>query len=260
MEQKQQDNIVKQGKNEEVEIDLLELLFVLLEQWKVLVASTVIVALIAFVASWLLITPKYKSTSELYVLSKSTSLTSISDLQIGTSLTTDYMEVISSRPVLEQVITNLGLEEGYGSLKGRISLENPSNSRIMKISVTDTDPKNAKTIADEIAEVSASYISEKMDQDPPTIIQYGYSDNSKVSPNISKNSMIGAVIGFLLAAAVIIVSHLLNDTITSVEELEKNVGINVLGTLPLEEESEYDGHVDTRKEKVEKQIKKMKRR
>lgn len=234
--------------NEVEEIDLLQLFLAVLEHRKMVILSTILVALIALVYSALLVTPMYASTSELYVLSKSTSLTSLTDLQVGTNLTSDYMEVISGRPVLEQVIDNLGLKDDYVSLKERVVLENPTNSRIMKITVTDPNPKNAKAIADEIAEVSAAYISEKMDQDPPTIIQYGYADNDKVSPSIGKNTFIGAIIGFLLASAVVIVGYLLNDTITNPDDLEKNIGLHVLASLPLEE-SEYDGESSNKKRK-----------
>ncbi len=226
--------------NEEVEIDLRELFFVMLEHRKMVILSTILVAMIALFYSVLLVTPLYESTSELYVLSKSTSLTSITDLQVGTNLTSDYMEVISGRPVLEQVIENLDLKEDYRDLYGRVTLENPADSRIMKITVTDPDPKNAKAIADEIAEVSAAYISEKMDQDPPTIIQYGYADNDKVSPSVGKNTLIGALLGFFLASAVVVAGYLLNDTITNPDDLEKNLALHVLASLPLEE-SEYDG-------------------
>lgn len=225
---------------EEIEIDLKELLFELLAHWKMLLMSTILVGAIALVYSKFLITPLYQSTSALYVLSKSTSITSLADLQMGTNLTNDYMEVISGRPVLDQVIENLDMDDNYKSLKSRVKLNNPQNSRIMQIIVTDPNPKEAKQIADEIAEVAAAYIAEKMDQAPPTIIQYGYADSDKVSPSIGKNTVIGAMIGMLLAMAVVIVTYLLNDTILTPEDMEKRVGLNVLASLPMEQE-EFDG-------------------
>jgi capsular polysaccharide biosynthesis protein len=230
----------KATNNEEIEIDLRELFFVLLEHIRMIIASTILVALIAFAYSKLLVTPMYASTAELYVLSKSTSITSITDLQVGTNLTSDYMEVISGRPVLDQVIENLGLDMEYADLYKQVSLNNPANSRIMKITVTDSNPENAKVIADEIAEVSAAYISQKMDQDPPTIIQQGYSDEGPVSPSVAKNTAVGAFLGFILAAAFVIVGYLLNDTIMTPDDLENVIGIHVLASLPLDE-SEDDG-------------------
>lgn len=227
--------------NDEIEIDLRELIFELLVHWKVILLSTLMVGVIALVVSVFLITPQYESTSALYVLSKSTSITSLADIQMGSNLTNDYIVVVKGRPVLEQVISNLGLtEENYKSLLRKISLNNPSDSRILEITVQDPDAKVAKKIADEIAEVSSAFISEKMDQDPPTIIQRGYADGKPVSPNILTNTALGALIGAFLAMMLIVVTYLLNDTIMSTDDVERKLGLNLLGTLPLEEE-EDDG-------------------
>lgn len=221
-------------KDETTEIDLLELFFELLAHWKMLLASTVLVGLIAYVISAFIITPKYQSTAKLYIDTKSTSITSLADLQMGTSLANDYIEVVAGRPVLDQVIKNLKLEDTYKELKERVSLNNPTNSRILEITVTDADPKEAKAIADEIANVSSQFIGEKMNQAVPNTIQSGYADGTPVSPSVGKNTVIGALLGFLLAAAIIILSYMLNDSIMTAEDVERKLGIHVLGTLPLD--------------------------
>lgn len=224
----------------EIEIDLKDLFLEILAYWKWILFSLVMGAVIAYSISKFLMVPQYESTAQLYVLSKSTSITSLADIQTGTSLTNDYMVVVEGRPVLEQVIANLGLDETYHSLKAKVSLNNPSNSRILEITVRDADPMRAKDIADEIAEVGSEFISAKMDQDAPNTIQWGYSDGEPVSPNTLKNTAIGAMIGMFLAVAIVMISYLFNDTIAVAEDVEKKLGLNVLGTLPLEE-SEYDG-------------------
>ena len=225
-------------KDDEIEIDLKDLLFEVIGHWKLITISTILVAAIAFVISAFVITPQYESTSELYVLSKSTSITSLADIQMGTNLTHDYEVVVQGRPVLEQVISNLELEETYKSLSGKVALNNPTNSRILQITVTDPDPLRAKYIADEIAEVASAFIAEKMDQDPPTIIQRGYADGQPVSPSIKKNTVIGALIGAFLAMAIVVVSYLLNDTIMTAEDVERKLGLNLLGTLPYEDDKD----------------------
>lgn len=233
--------------NDEIEIDLRELFFELMMHWKSIVLSGVMVGAIAFVISFFLITPQYESTSALYVLSKSTSITSLADIQMGTNLTNDYIVVVKGRPVIEQVISNLGLEEEtYDSLKEKISLNNPSDSRILEITVTDPDPNQAKKIADEIAEVSSAFISEKMDQDPPTIIQRGYTDGEPVSPSILKNVALGVLVGAFLAMAIVVITYLLNDTIMNADDVERKLGMNLLGTLPLEEEEDDGEKSNTR--------------
>ena len=198
-----EDNKQSIKETDEIEIDLFDLFLELLDHWRTIAASVVIVALIAFFYSEFIAVPKYESTSELYVLSKSTSITSLADIQSGASLTNDYIVVVSGRPVLEQVIVNLGLEEDYAGLRDKVDVSNPADSRILDITVTDPDPQRAKAIADEIAAVASDYIAEKMDQDPPTTISKGYADGDPVSPHILRNTLIGALLGLVLAAGVI---------------------------------------------------------
>jgi capsular polysaccharide biosynthesis protein len=233
----------------EIEIDLKDLLLEILGYWKLIVVVAALAAVIGFAVSEFMMVPEYESTSELYVLTKSTTITSLSDIQTSTSLTNDYIVVIKGRPVLEQVIENLGLNETYASLRGRVSVNNPSNSRLLDITVTDTDPVMAKKIADEIADVGSAFIAQKLVQDPPEIVQYGYSDGSPVSPNVKKNTILGGLLGAVLAIAIIAVSYLFNDSILGPEDIEKKLGMHVLGTLPLED-SEDDG--DRRKKRRKK--------
>ena len=220
---------------QEAEIDLLELAAAVLEHWKSLILVTVLCAALCFGYSKYMITPMYESSAELYVLTKSTSITSLADLQMGTSLTNDYVEVVLGRPVLDQVIENLSLDVTAKQLEGQVTLENPTNSRILRISVRDASPKMAKTIADEIAAVASDFIKEKMDQDAPTLIQSGYTDGAPVSPNIKKNTLLGGMLGACIVIAISVISYLLNDTIMTPEDMERKVGLNVLGSIPLED-------------------------
>lgn len=240
----------KHYEDDEIEIDLKELFFEILNNWVMIVISTFLVAMIAFCISKFIMVPQYTSTSQLYVLTKSTSITSLTDIQTSTNLTNDYKVVVTGRPVLEQVIDNLNLkDETYASLNGRVSVNNPTNSRILEITVTDPSPEMAKKIADEIADVGAAFISEKMDQDPPSVLQYGYVATSAVSPNTMMNTVLGAAIGAFLAIAIVIISYLMNDTIMTAEDIERKLGMNVLGSLPLEE-MEYDGQKKRRTKTV----------
>ena len=226
---------------EENEIDLLELFYVVLHKWKMIVLSLFLTGACGCLISVFLITPQYESTSVLYVLSKSTSITSLADIQMGSSLTNDYVEVVTSRPIIEQVIQNLGLtDETYESLKDKVSIDNPANTRLLKITVRDPQADVAKAIADELADVSKSFISIKMDQAAPTVTQYGYADGEPVTPNTVKNTVLGSLIGAVLAIGVVIVSYLLNDTIMTTDDIEKKLGMTVLASIPMDE-AEFDG-------------------
>uniref|UniRef100_UPI00405643AD YveK family protein n=1 Tax=Agathobacter sp. TaxID=2021311 RepID=UPI00405643AD len=242
----------KQYESDEIEIDLKELFFELLVEWKKIAVSTVLAGLIMFVISAFILTPQYESTSKLYVLSKSTSITSLTDLQMGTNLTNDYMEIVGGRPILDAVIDNVGLDMAYTELASIITFNNPSDSRILEITVTHPEPEVAKKIADEMADVAAAFIAEKMDQDPPSVIQYGYIEEDPVSPSIVKNTAIGILAGAFLAMAVVIITYLLNDTIMTPDDMERKVGIQVLASLPFDEEEDDGIPVNSSKKGVKK--------
>ncbi|MDO4804663.1 MAG: Wzz/FepE/Etk N-terminal domain-containing protein [Lachnospiraceae bacterium] len=216
------------------EIDLVEVFYAIVERWAIILLATVVLGTIGYSYGRFMVTPLYSSTSALYVLSKSTSITSMADIQVGANLTNDYMVVVTGRPVLEQVIENLGLDERYDSLRGKVRVTNETNTRILKITVTDRDIMRAKVIADETANVASAFISEKMDQDPPTIIQYGYTDTKSVSTSPNRYATYGALLGLVISVAAAILMYLLNDKIMTPEDLEKRTGLNTLATLPLD--------------------------
>jgi capsular polysaccharide biosynthesis protein len=245
--------MLKQNKNDGIEndqIDLIELLFEILHHWKLILLSTILVAGMSHVYSQNTTTPMYQSTSKLYVVSKTVSATSISAaLSLGSNLTDDYLVVIKGRPIIDQVIKNLGLNTSYSGLSGRISLNNPDGSRIIEITVKDTSAQRAKEIADEMAVVSAAYISEKMDQDPPSILQYGYADGGQINNTVKSDTSRGALIGACIAIAFVVLIYLLNDTIMGQEDVEKRLGLELLGSLPIENELEYKETKKKRKKK-----------
>ena len=159
--------------NDEIQIDLLELLEALRRRIWLIILALVLGAGAGVLYTKVLMTPVYTSTAMVYVLSKETTLTSLADLQIGSQLTNDYRVVVTSRPVLEEVIDNLQLETDYVGLRGQLSLENPADTRILSISATDSDPQRAKAIVDEVAAVSSQYIADIMEMVPPKLIEEG---------------------------------------------------------------------------------------
>ena len=241
------------NKNTEIEIDLLELVRVLFGRLWAIVLATALGLAIATAVTILMIKPLYKSTATMYVLTKTTSITSLADVQMGTQLTQDYMVVITSRPVLEEVINNLGLNMNYNQLRSSISVNNPANTRFLEVTVSNHDAFLAKKIVDELADVSAKSMAEVMDTQAPNIMDYGQVPTSPSSPSLVKNAIIGALLGFILACGIIIVMYLMNDSIKTSEDIEKYLGINTLGLVPLEEgvsKRKTHGRDATRKRKA----------
>lgn len=222
----------KTHETDEMEIDLREVFFALKKRALIILAALVAGALIAGVYTKLLVTPMYSSTATMLVLSKDTTLTSIADLQLGTQLTNDYSVLITSRPVLEEVIDNLGLDMGYGSLKGAITLNNPSNTRILEITVQNSDPELARDLVNELAHTASDYIGDKMEVIPPKVIEEGEVSTSQISPNTKKNIMLGALAGAVLAAGVVVLMSVLDDSIRSEDDIENFLGMPTLASVP----------------------------
>ena len=217
--------------NEEVEIDLLELLAALKRRiWLILLAA-VIGGGIAGAFSKFVLTPQYTSTAMMYILSKETTLTSLADLQIGSQLTKDYEVIVKSRPILEDVIQSLGLNLTHEELEEKITLENPTDTRILSISVEDPDPVMAKTIVDEIANASSEYIGDIMEMVPPKMIEDGEVPQKKSSPSNGRNAVLGALIAVMLVCGSIVLQVLLNDTVQT-EDVAKYLELTVLASVP----------------------------
>ncbi len=239
-------------KYEETEIDLVEVFHALIAKiWLIiLLAALGLGIMIGY--TMLFVKPTYSSSSTIYILSKRDSITSLADFQIGTQLTQDYKVIITSRPVLEEVIQNLGLNTNYEALKSVISVNNPDNTRFLEISVKDSDAYLAKKIVDELTNVSVAKTAEVMDTERPNIMDYGQLPSTPIAPSMKKNGIIGALLGFVLACAIIIIQYMMNDSIKNGEDVEKYLGLNVLGMIPLEEgvsKRRTHGHDSTSKHK-----------
>ena len=115
-----------QRNNEETEIDLVELFWVLWRKLPLMIAVGLFTALLAFGGSKFLMTPTYQSVTKIYVLNKqdnSNTNVTYSDLQAGTQLVKDYSELIKSRFVLEAVIEQLGLPLSYEKLSRKVIVQ-----------------------------------------------------------------------------------------------------------------------------------------
>ena len=242
METSKQQTVVSQNvrnQNDEVEIDLVEIFSLLLSRIWILILITILGAGVAGGYTALFMEPKYQAKSEIFILNTSVEL-SLADIQVGSQLTQDYIELITSRPVIDKVISELKLDMNYKTFKTNLSVTNPSNTRILYLTITNTDAYMAKTIVD--TDVAIDYIAAVMETDRPNVIDYGHIPETKSSPSMAKNVVIGGLLGFILTAAVIIIRFLLDDSIKSSEDIEKYLGLETLGMIPVDGESTKKKH------------------
>lgn len=232
-------DIQRERENQEIEIDLLELFHILLGRIGLILNVGLLAAISCFIISKFVMTPFYESTTKIYILNKteSTSVT-YSDVQMGTQLTKDYAQLIGSRYVLEEVIQKLGLEDmTYAELLKTVSINTPTDTRIVSITVENTDPVQAMKIANCIREVAGEHIQNVMDIEAVNVVETANMPTRKAGPPVFRWTFIGGVIGVLLVCAMILMQYLMDDTVKSAEDVEKYLGLSTLALIPLTEDT-----------------------
>ena len=214
--------------NDEITIDLMDLFQVVFKKLHLVLLAGIIAALVAVLVTKLFMTPVYTSTTKMYVLSKqdANSAVTSSDLQAGSQLTKDYMELIKSRSVMEQVISQLQLDMSVDKLSGEITVSNTADTRILSISVETESPKLAKEIADAVRESASVQITQITDADAVNMVD-------PTSPNTMKNAMLGGILGIFLALGAIVLIYILDDTIKTPDDVERYLGLTVLTSIPI---------------------------
>lgn len=219
--------------DDEMEIDLVEVFQLMLKRWWLIIGCAVVFAAAAFGYTKLFVTPQYEASSMIYILSKTTSISSALDLQLGKQLTVDFETLATSRPVVEKVIDELGLDTEYETLVGSITVSNPTDTQILKISARNPDPVLARDISNAMSDATAEQIAAVMVTDKPSTVEEAVVPRYPVSPNVKKNTLIAGLAGALLVMAIILLNYLLDDRIKSEEDIVKYLELNALASIPL---------------------------
>lgn len=237
--------------NDEIEIDLWLLFKEVLGHIWTISLTGLICGLIIFIIAQFIMTPTYESSAKLYIINRQNEgTTTYNDLQTSSQLVNDYKVLVVSRPVVEQVISDLQLDMTYKKFTESVTTSIASDSRVLSVNVTSTDPYVAKEIVDKLAEVSANRICSVMQIDGVNIIEYGTVAMEKAAPSVIKYTLIGFVLGILIAAAVVIIRALFDDSIKSSEDVEKYLGLSTLALIPLTEEAYSDNNRRKKKRKI----------
>ena len=228
---------------EEIEIDLREVCIVLLSKLWIIVLVGLLTAGIGFGLSAFIIPPTYESTSKIYILNKQQENTvTYSDVQLGTQLTKDYAQLIKSRLVLEKVIEELELaqlREGidYESMQKKVEVSTPTDTRILFITVTDTDPVLAMEIANSVREEASIHIKNVMDIEAVNVVETANLPTEKAGPSVTKWTLIGGCLGAFFVMAIILLTFFMDDTIKNSDDVEKYLGLSTLALIPLDTQS-----------------------
>lgn len=216
------------------EIDLREVFVLLRTNIALIIVATVIFAVAGFFATKYLITPQYEASVNMIVNTKqdNTSAVSNDNITSAKNLVSTYAIIIKSNTVLNQVIENLGLDMDYNTLKNKVTVTAVDDTQVMRVAVKDEDPYLAARIVRSISRVSPDIIVEAVEAGSCKVISQVDEPKEPVSPSIVKNTAVAALAGFVVSVAIIFVKHFFSNFIVDDDDVQKYLGIPVLGIIP----------------------------
>lgn len=236
----------------EMEIDLLSLFFYLIQKWKILLLGAIIGGILAE-GMTLLKTPMYQSTSTLYMLSKTTSITSMADLQLGSELSSDFTIIASSKPVVDAAVESLKEDKNItltrGQIQNMLSVANKEDTRMLSITVTSDDPELSYEVADAVTTAAVAQMAAITQTDPPTIVEHPEVASDAMDNGMRKNLAVGILAGLVLVAAIYVILYMMNDRIQTEEDIQTYLDATVLGVIPVDKELAYYSKQEEKNEK-----------
>ncbi len=215
------------------EIDLKELFDFIKGKLGTLSIITISVCLLGCVYGLFIQKPMYSSYTTVILGGSESTSSAITqnDININRNLVETYAQIVKSRRVLDQVISELKLDTTYEELNNKIAVTALNNTEIIKITVNDADAKKAMNIAN----VTASYFTDEIvdlyNMNNVNVLDKAFQSDTPYNINVMKQIIIYFMIGFVLAAGILFVIFYFDRTIKSVEQVEQKIKLPILGSV-----------------------------
>ncbi len=225
---------IQQAMQQEEEIDLREIVSLLLHHAWIIALAALAGALLVGLGVKLFVPARYTSKSTIYVFSTATE-TSTQTLNNADKMTTDFQIIATTRTTIQMVIDKLDLDMTVNELKAQnsITVTNPEDSHMLRISVTNRDPAAAAEISNALADVMCDQIAYVMKSERPQFVEAAVM-GTKTSPYVRRDAMIGGLGFALVAAIIVLIRYFVNDAITTEEDVNRYLGLTILSSVPLE--------------------------
>ena len=221
--------------NFEQEIDLREYLGILRRRWWMIALITLMVVLLTVIYSFFIVTPMYESSTTVMVsspISATGGTVDMNDLNLNRRLAETYGEIVRSRRVATQVISEMNLEMTPGDINNKVQVTQVRDTEFIRIAVTDPNPAMATAIANNIAEAFKDNVVEIMNVDNVSTLDEAVEPLNPVSPNERLNIAIGLVLGLMLGVFVVFVREYFDNTIKTKEDVARYLELPVMGSIP----------------------------
>ena len=225
-------NETKEG----MEIDLRKLLGALMQRWWVFVICIVLAVVVSFYYTKTLVTPMYRASVTIYVnnvrADQQVNYITSTNLATAQKLVSTYIEIIQSNTVLEKVIKESGYSITPRQIRSVMSAMQKGETELFDIFIVHRDPAQAQHLANAIAEVAPGEIERFVEGSSAKIVDYAKLPTEPATPNVRQNIILGALIGFLIAAVYVTLRFMMDVRIREEEDLVALFAIPVLGQIP----------------------------
>ena len=215
------------------EIDLKELLDYFWSKKVYIIIVTLIALLLGATYTAVLQKPKYKSYTTILLTKEADSNTITSnDITLNKNLVDTYREIIKSKKVISKVIDNLNLNYSVVELSKNVTVESINETEIIKVSVVDDDPKLSMVIANEIANVFNAEIVKLYNIQNVGVVDVAEMPNLPYNVNLLKQLVLSGLVGIVLGFGIVFVMYYFDTSVKTTEEIEKKLGLPVIGVIP----------------------------
>ncbi len=218
------------------EVDLKELFVYFIKRISIIFAITILCLITGVVYTLFVKTPLYEGRTSIILVNKNTDNTNAtitqSDVVLSQKLVATYSQIVKSKKVLNQVISNLKLGYTYSELYSHVTVSSVSDTEIIKISVSNESPELAASIANNVAEVFKTEVSEIYNLENVTILDKAEVAKSPYNIKVVKTAGISVVGGVAISVMLLFILFYFDTSIKSSDEVEKRLGIAVIGTIP----------------------------
>jgi capsular polysaccharide biosynthesis protein len=220
-----------------MELTARDVITILKKNWALLLSLAIAGGLLGYAVSVFLIQNEYEATAMMIVSTagignEDQSDMTLNDYDLNTKLVNSYSVLCKSNRVLSQVKEKLDVDVDLNYLSSIISVSSKDDTDIITISVTDTSPGLAQDVANTLGTVFQSEVGKIMKMNNVQIIDYARLPTQPVRPLVAFNTMIGGLIGLILALIIAAVRYVCDDTIKNSDIMTKMLDTPLIGNIP----------------------------
>ena len=221
------------------EIDIKRIIEIIFSKKLIITLIILLNVTLGYVYSYYYKKPEYKSSVTILLVAdenKTDKSLTQTDVNLNNGLISTYSSIAKSSSILQKTIQNLNLDIPVSKLEQNVEAKQIDNTQFLEISVKNESPERAKNIANELAEVFTEQIKEIYNLQNISIVDKAETEENPCNINHMKDMIIFGFAGIVLSIIIVMIIYMFDDTVKEQKDIEKNIKLRTIGTLPVDRE------------------------